>query len=100
MPITDGDLVALAALSEWEPRRLRDMPDGVGRAALTRLERFKLAKVADRHGADGYLRTPNGTGVLRNHAGRLDILRRLGKLTDAQAAEVAAVTAPRTGEPR
>ncbi|WP_448205450.1 hypothetical protein [Azospirillum sp. sgz302134] len=92
MSITDTDLMTLASLSELDARRPRDLPAGIGRGALRRLDRFQLAKgTAD----SGYLRTANGTGVLRNHTGRLEILTLMGKLNDAQLAEISAILARR-----
>lgn len=44
MAITDNDLIALSSLSEVDRRRVRDMPRGIGPAALLRLERLLLVK--------------------------------------------------------
>jgi hypothetical protein len=92
MAITDKDLMALAALSETDARAVRHLPKGIGQAALVRLSGLKLAKQHGSRTGDWYIRTAEGSGVLRNHSGRLEILRRAGKLNAAQLAEIAPFT--------
>lgn len=92
MPVTDTDLIALAALSETNSRRVRDMPRGIGPAALARLERLSLVMQEGSRLSDWYKRTAAGTGVLRSHTGRLEQLKLMGKLDIVQLAEIATVT--------
>lgn len=91
MAVTDTDLIALASLSEKDARRVRDMPRGVGPAALIRLERLMLVKQEGSRLSDWYTRTAAGTGVLRNSAGRLEQLKLLGKFDIVQLAEIASI---------
>jgi hypothetical protein len=90
--ITDTDLIALASLSETDTRLVRDMPKGIGAAALHRIVQLKLAKLGGSQIGDYYTRTTAGTGVLRNNSGRLEQLRMMGKLDIVQLAEIAAIT--------
>ncbi|WP_377806564.1 hypothetical protein [Azospirillum sp. A29] len=92
MAITDNDLIALSSLSEVDRRRVRDMPRGIGPAALLRLERLLLVKREGARISDCYTRTAAGTGVLRNNAGRLEQLKLSGKLDIVQLAEIATIT--------
>lgn len=96
MAVTDTDLIALASLSETDRRRVRDMPRGIGPAALLRLDALKLAKQVGSRLSDHYTRTPEGTGVLRNNAGRLEQLRMMGKFDIVQLAEIAKIMSDAT----